>query len=101
MRPRGPNEKIIAIAVVNGGDTSGSSTRVSIEPTSQRGRLQRAAVKANTKPSTVPPRPTSVREQQAVPERVDLVPVGQDGGESRQRELAVVDEARPSSIASG
>ena len=27
MSPRGPNEKIIAIAVVNGGDTSGSSTR--------------------------------------------------------------------------
>ena len=26
MRPRGPNEKIIAIAVVNGGETSGSST---------------------------------------------------------------------------
>ena len=29
MSPRGPNEKIIAIADVNGGETSGSSTAAS------------------------------------------------------------------------
>ena len=78
MRPRGPNEKIIAIAVVNGGETSGSSTRASIAVSSQRGSRPRAAVNANRKPSSVPPIPTSMREQQAVPERADLVPVGQD-----------------------
>ena len=48
------------MAVVNGGETSGSSTAMSISPTIQRGRLQRVAVKANAKPSTVPTRPTSV-----------------------------------------
>ena len=60
MSPRGPNEKIIAIAVVNGGETSGSSTAASIAPNSQRGSRPRAAVNAKTKPSTVPTRPTSV-----------------------------------------
>ena len=60
MRPRGPNEKIIAIAVVNGGDTSGSSTLASIAPSIQRGRRPREAVNANMNPSTVPARPTSV-----------------------------------------
>ena len=60
MRPRGPNEKIIAIAVVNGGETSGSSTLASTTPRSQRGSTPRAAVKANRKPRTVPTTPTSV-----------------------------------------
>ncbi|MBK8688868.1 MAG: hypothetical protein IPN24_10635 [Betaproteobacteria bacterium] len=60
MSPRGPKEKIIAIAVVNGGDTSGSSTLASIAPSIHGGRRPRAAVNANTKPSTVPTSPTSV-----------------------------------------
>ena len=90
MSPRGPNEKIIAIAVVNGGDTSGSSTLASIAPSIHRGRRPRAAVNANTKPSTVPTSPTSVRQQQAVPEGADLVAVGQHRREPRQRELALV-----------
>ena len=60
MSPRGPNEKIIAIAVVNGGDTSGSSTIASIAVTIARGRRPRATVKANRKPAAVPPNATSV-----------------------------------------
>jgi len=59
IRPRGPNEKIIAIAVVNGGETSGSSTAASITVSSHRGSLERAAVNANTNPMIVPPLPTS------------------------------------------
>ncbi len=59
MRPRGPNEKIIAIAVVNGGETSGSSTLASIAVRRARGNRPRAAVNANRKPSSVPARPTS------------------------------------------
>ena len=60
MSPRGPNEKIIAMAVVNGGETSGSSTLASTMPRSHRGSRPRAAVNANRKPSTVPSAPTSV-----------------------------------------
>ncbi len=60
IRPRGPNEKIIAIAVVNGGDTSGSSTLASTTLTSARGSRARSAAKANTKPMTVPANPVSV-----------------------------------------
>ena len=59
MSPRGPNEKIIAIAVVKGGETSGSSTLASISVSRPRGRRAREAVNANTKPSTVPAVPTS------------------------------------------
>ncbi len=84
MRPRGPNEKIIAIAVVNGGETSGSSTAASIAVSSHRGSRPRAAVNANRKPISVPPTPTSRAEQQAVPERADLVAVGQDRRRCRQ-----------------
>ena len=58
MSPRGPNEKIMAIAVVNGGETSGSSTEASIAVSSARGSRQRVAVKANRSPSTVPTTPT-------------------------------------------
>ena len=59
MRPRGPNEKIIAMAVVKGGETSGSNTAASIAVSSERGSRPRAAVNANRKPITVPPMPTS------------------------------------------
>ena len=58
MSPRGPNEKIIAMAVVNGGDTSGSNTAASSAASNTRGSRQRAAVNANRKPSIVPPSPT-------------------------------------------
>ena len=57
-RPRGPKEKIIAIAAVNGGETSGSSTLASIAVTIRRETLQRDAVKANKKPASVPTMPT-------------------------------------------
>ena len=59
MSPRGPNEKIIAIAVVNGGETSGSSTHASMAVRRARGNRPRAAVNANRKPSPVPMMPTS------------------------------------------
>ena len=58
MSPRGPNEKIIAIAVVNGGETSGRSTAASIAVRSHRGSRPRAAVKAKRKPRNVPTMPT-------------------------------------------
>ena len=58
MSPRGPNEKIMAIAVVNGGETSGNRTEASIAVSNARGRRQRVAVKANRRPSTVPTTPT-------------------------------------------
>ena len=86
MRPRGPNEKIIAIAVVNGGETSGSSTAASSSVSSQRGSRPRAAVNANRKPSDRAADADQRGEEQAVPERADLVPVGQDRREAGQRE---------------
>src|SRR6185437_9328274 len=58
MRPRGPNEKIIAIAVVNGGDTSGSRTAASSAVSSDRLSRPRDAVNANRNPISVPPTPT-------------------------------------------
>ena len=82
MSPRGPNEKIIAIAVVNGGETSGSSTLASTMPRSHRGSRPRAAVNANRKPSAVPQRADQRGEQQAVPERADLMAIGQDRRET-------------------
>ena len=90
MSPRGPNEKIIAIAVVNGGETSGSSTLASTMPSSQRGSRPRAAVNANRKPSDRPGDADQRGEQQAVPERADLMPVGQDRGDAGGRERAVI-----------
>ena len=56
----GRNEKIMAIAVVNGGETNGSSTAASTTQSSDRGNLDRAAVNANRNPSAVPAPPTSV-----------------------------------------
>jgi hypothetical protein len=58
MSPRGPKEKIIAIAVVKGGLTSGSSTAASITVRSHAGSFARAAVNAKRKPITVPIDPT-------------------------------------------
>jgi hypothetical protein len=63
ISPLGPNEKIIAIAVVKGGDTSGSRTAASTTVRSHRGSCARAAVKAKTNPIAVPMNPTSVASQ--------------------------------------
>ena len=57
--PRGPNEKITAMAVVNGGEMSGRTVATSSTRDHARGRLARTAANANTKPSTVPATPTS------------------------------------------
>ena len=61
MRPRGPNEKIIAIAVVNGGETSGSSTARVDRGRSQRGRPRaRRREREEEAERACPPTPTSV-----------------------------------------
>jgi len=60
MKPLGPNEKMIEIEVVNGGETNGSSANASSSVSQCRPRLQRTAVSANRKPSAVPSRPTDV-----------------------------------------
>ena len=102
MSPRGPNEKIIAIAVVNGGETSGSSTRRVDDVRSQRGSRPRAAVNANRKPTQRAADADERGEQQAVPERADLVPVGQDRARGRRVvNVPLSDSTRASSIASG
>ena len=67
MSPRGPNEKMIAIAVVNGGETSGSSAAASRTALQPRGRPTRTAVKANRKPSAVPATPTSAPSSRLLP----------------------------------
>ena len=90
MSPRGPNEKIIAMAVVNGGETSGSSTLASTMPRSHRGSRPRAAVNANRKPSTVPSDSDERREQEAVPERADLMAIGEDLRDAGRRERSLV-----------
>src|SRR5262252_8305276 len=58
MRPRGPNEKMKEIEVVNGGEMSGSRVAASMRRTHLERRLPRATVKANRNPSAVPKRPT-------------------------------------------
>ena len=102
MSPRGPNEKIIAIAVVNGGETSGSSTVASITPSSQRGSRPRAAVNANRKPSTVPTRPTSVASSRLFQKARIWWRSVRIVARPAERELPLVDQTtRASSIASG
>src|SRR5260370_21564813 len=65
--PSAPKEKIIAIAVVNGGEISGRSVVASSTATHARGRFARAAVKAKRKPSPVPASPTSVPRRRLLP----------------------------------
>ena len=58
MRPRGPNEKMKEIEVVNGGEMSGSKVAASMRRTHLGRKCPRTTVNANRKPSTVPTRPT-------------------------------------------
>jgi hypothetical protein len=99
MSPRGPNEKIIAIEVVNGGEISGSNVP-------RRGRETRraagrpATVKANRKPTSVPRDADQHRQQQAVPERAQVFGRGEPRpADARQRELPVR-RLRPATAAS-
>src|SRR5712664_3571167 len=57
----------MAIAVVNGGEISGSSVVASSTATHARDRFARAAVKAKRKPSPVPASPTSVPRRRLLP----------------------------------
>src|SRR5512136_636351 len=59
MRPRGPNEKIIAMAVVNGGEIRGRRQAASRTVPQAFERLARTAVKAKKNPRAVPATPTS------------------------------------------
>ena len=58
MRPRGPKEKIIAIAVVNGGEMRGRMIARSSSVVQRRERLARTAVNAKKNPRAVPASPT-------------------------------------------
>jgi hypothetical protein len=58
MSPRGPKEKIMAMAVVKGGEISGSTMARSRNAAQRFERLARTAVNAKKKPSTVPAAPT-------------------------------------------
>src|SRR6266850_4035517 len=60
MKPLGPNEKMIEIEVVKGGETSGSSAAASSAVSQCRPTPPRTAVSANRKPSAVPSTPTAV-----------------------------------------
>ena len=90
MSPRGPNEKIIAIAVVNGGETSGSSTLASMTVSSGARQAAPRRGEREQEAQRRPDEPDQEREQQAVPERADLVPVGQHRRDAGGRERAVV-----------
>src|SRR5712692_3937313 len=59
MSPRGPKEKIMVMAVVKGGEMSGSSATASSAASHRRPSPPRAAVWAKRSPSAVPQRPTS------------------------------------------
>ena len=92
MKPLGPNEKTMAIEVVNGGETSGSSAAASSRVSQCRPSPARAAVSANRKPRAVPSTPTERGEDQAVDEGGAVAGIGQAVEQRRQREAAVVDE---------
>src|SRR5260370_42536020 len=75
--PRAPKEKIIAIAVVNGGEISGRSVVASSTATHARGRFARAAGKAERKPSPVAASPTRAPRRRLFPgERLLIRPRG-------------------------
>src|SRR5437879_2758691 len=57
ISPRGPSAKISAMAAVNGGEISGSSTTASSAREHHRGRLARTARRAKAQPSTGPAGP--------------------------------------------
>src|SRR5712691_363619 len=59
MSPRGPKEKIMVMAVVKGGEMSGSSATASSAASHRRPSPPRAAVWAKRSPSAVPQKPTS------------------------------------------
>ena len=91
MKPLGPNEKTMAIEVVKGGETSGSSAAASSRVSQCRPSPARVAVIANRKPRSVPSRPT-------VPARIRLFTKAARWCESARLPSSGSSVNRPSSL---
>ena len=103
ISPRGPNEKIIAIEVVNGGETSGSNVAASITRTQRAAAGSRGCREGEQEAERRADDADQRAEQQAVAESARWCRLRQHAASSGASvEPAVVDErARRAASASG